>query len=201
MFQRPSAPILLVVFAITQSAWAAPARPSSSSLTTLNDRSNFHVLADGSSYQSGDITANLRWQASGLLAIGCSESIGISVSPRTEPTFFSTLSLDEKLTNPLPLLHLHVPPSRCPVVPLGLVPHERTVTPCRSAPTETSNQRHVVPVDAQSATSSCGKASPRTTTTTSRRTRRHGAQSNRCGGRPLRSRQRRGWVEEAIQTS
>ncbi|GAA6011956.1 hypothetical protein JCM11491_000116 [Sporobolomyces phaffii] len=60
------------------SAAAASSSSSSSSFVTLNDRStNFHVLADGTSYQSGDITANLRWQSSGLLSAGCSESIGI----------------------------------------------------------------------------------------------------------------------------
>ncbi|GAA5874617.1 hypothetical protein JCM16303_002925 [Sporobolomyces ruberrimus] len=53
------------------------AAPASRSATTLNDRSTFQVLADGSSYQSGDITPNLRWQSSGLLSVGCSESIGI----------------------------------------------------------------------------------------------------------------------------
>lgn len=55
------------------------AAPASRSATTLNDRSTFQVLADGSSYQSGDITPNLRWQSSGLLSVGCSESIGIQV--------------------------------------------------------------------------------------------------------------------------
>ncbi|GAA5893616.1 uncharacterized protein JCM6883_003582 [Sporobolomyces salmoneus] len=65
---------ILTLFATTQSVvYAAPTTGS----TTLNDRSTFQVLADGSSYQSGDITANLRWQASGLLSIGCSEVIGI----------------------------------------------------------------------------------------------------------------------------
>lgn len=53
--------------------------------TSLNDRSKFLVLADGSSYQSGDITPNLRWQASGLLSVGCSESIGINVSLPLSP--------------------------------------------------------------------------------------------------------------------
>ena len=53
--------------------------PTTTTRTSLNDRSKFLVLADGSSYQSGDITPNLRWQASGLLSVGCSESIGINV--------------------------------------------------------------------------------------------------------------------------
>ncbi|GAA5948069.1 hypothetical protein JCM3765_007093 [Sporobolomyces pararoseus] len=59
-------------------ALAAPTFSPSTSITTLNDRSTFQVLADGSSYQSGDITQNLRWQSSGLLSRGCDESIGIN---------------------------------------------------------------------------------------------------------------------------
>ncbi|GAA5978161.1 hypothetical protein JCM5350_007417 [Sporobolomyces pararoseus] len=64
-------------------ALAYPTFPPSSSspstsTTTLNDRSTFQVLADGSSYQSGDISQNLRWQSSGLLSKGCDESIGIN---------------------------------------------------------------------------------------------------------------------------
>ncbi|GAA5925822.1 uncharacterized protein JCM15063_005130 [Sporobolomyces koalae] len=70
----------LSVSLIATSATLVLAAPTTTSVTSLNDRSTFRVLADGSSYQSGNISPSLRWQSSGLLSVGCSESIGIQAS-------------------------------------------------------------------------------------------------------------------------